>query len=147
MAQFRFRGRGRGQDGGLPAEYGRTTGGVTNVLTRSGGNAFRGSLFGFYEGGSLQADNTTADRRPADTTQVWTLRTVGTSGPSGGYVVRDKLWFFAAYNRTNQTERTTVIRNIEAPGAPGVGSEIPLDLDQHLFAGKLNVAPKGRATP
>src|SRR5207344_483652 len=56
--------------GGLPAEYGRMTGGLVNVLTKSGSNQFRGSAFGFGEGGALQSDNKTADKRPATTTQV-----------------------------------------------------------------------------
>ena len=51
--------------GGLPAEYGRMTGGVVNVLTKSGGNTFKGDLFGFYEGGGLQSDDSTAADRPA----------------------------------------------------------------------------------
>ncbi len=49
--------------GGLPAEYGRLTGGLINAITKSGGNDFSGDVFGFYEGGSLQSDDSTA-RRP-----------------------------------------------------------------------------------
>ena len=56
--------------GGLPAEYGRATGGVINVITKSGGNTFRGSLFGFSEGGGLQSNDNTANLRPATTTTV-----------------------------------------------------------------------------
>ena len=39
--------------GGLSAEYGRTTGGVVNVVTRSGGNSFHGSLPVYYTEESL----------------------------------------------------------------------------------------------
>ena len=56
--------------GGLPAEYGRNTGGIVNAITKSGSNTFRGSLFGFTEGGFLQADDSTRDERPETTTQV-----------------------------------------------------------------------------
>jgi outer membrane receptor protein involved in Fe transport len=128
--------------GGLPAEYGRSTGGVTNVLTRSGGNELRGGLFGFYEGGKLQADNSTAGKRPATTPQIDDIADKWDYGAElGGYLVKDTLWFFGAYNRTNRTDRTTVIRDLQAPGAPGVGSQVPTDLDQHLFAGKLTWRP------
>ena len=50
--------------GGLPAEYGRLTGGLINAITRSGGNEIEGSAFGFYQGGDLQSDNSTASETP-----------------------------------------------------------------------------------
>ena len=34
--------------GGYQAEYGRNTGGVINVITKSGGNEFHGDVFGYY---------------------------------------------------------------------------------------------------
>src|SRR5262249_39411408 len=43
--------------GGYEAEYGRSTGGIINVITKSGGNAFHGDVFGYYDSDSLQADN------------------------------------------------------------------------------------------
>ncbi len=42
--------------GGYEAEYGQSTGGVVNVVTKSGSNNFRGSLFGYARPGALQAD-------------------------------------------------------------------------------------------
>ena len=35
--------------GGYQAEYGRNTGGVINVITKSGGNEFHGDVFGYYD--------------------------------------------------------------------------------------------------
>jgi Carboxypeptidase regulatory-like domain/TonB dependent receptor len=124
--------------GGLPAEYGRLTGGIINVLTKSGSNTFKGDLFGFYEGGSLQSDNETAADRPADLTTVrdidnrWDF-----GGDLGGYLVKDKLWFFGAYNRTNRTDDFTVIHTIASPGSPTPGTVIGRDTSRDLFAGKL----------
>src|SRR5262249_28072818 len=43
--------------GGYEAEYGRATGGIVNVITKSGGNAFHGDVFGYLDDDSLQADN------------------------------------------------------------------------------------------
>src|SRR5882672_3198617 len=40
-----------------PAEYGRTSGGVINVVTRSGKNAFHGSLYEFLRNSALDARN------------------------------------------------------------------------------------------
>jgi len=41
--------------GGYQAEYGRALGGVINVITKSGGNAFHGDAFLYYDSASLQA--------------------------------------------------------------------------------------------
>ncbi|HXW07766.1 MAG TPA: TonB-dependent receptor [Vicinamibacterales bacterium] len=124
--------------GGLNAEYGRMTGGLVNVITKSGGNTFRGSLFGFSEGGGLQAENSTAADRPETTTTVVDLdRRWDVGLDVGGYIVRDKLWFFGAYNRVFDRNETEVIRSLNAPGAPAVGSEIPSEITKDLYAGKL----------
>ena len=91
--------------GGLPAEYGRMTGGALNVLTKSGGNKFKGDVFGFYEGGSLQSDDSTATQRPATTTTVTDIdKQFDFGGDLGGYLLKDKLWFFGAYDRTSRTD-------------------------------------------
>ena len=42
--------------GGYEAEYGRSTGGIINVITKSGGNEFTGDLFGYSDKDSLQAN-------------------------------------------------------------------------------------------
>jgi len=124
--------------GGLPAEYGRATGGVINVITKSGGNTFRGSFFGFSEGGALQSNDNTADLRPATTTTVADIGKKWDFGfEAGGFIVRDRLWFFGAYNHTFQQDRTEVIRTLLSPGSPGVGDEIAADINRDLFAGKL----------
>lgn len=46
----------------LAAEYGRTGGGTINVSTRSGGNAFHGSLFEFLRNSKLDANNFFSNR-------------------------------------------------------------------------------------
>jgi len=114
------------------------TGGIMNVLTKSGGNQFKGSAFGFYEGGSLQANDKTQEQRPATTTQVTNIKDRWDfGGELGGYLVKDKLWFFGSYNRTSRTDERTVIGTLTSPGSPSVGTVIPLDTTRDLFAGKL----------
>ena len=43
------------KSGSYNAEYGRATGSVINVITKSGGNEFHGDLFGYYDAADLQA--------------------------------------------------------------------------------------------
>ena len=124
--------------GGLPAEYGRSTGGIVNAITKSGSNTFRGSLFGFTEGGFLSADDSTRDERPQTTTQVvdtdyrWDI-----GGTLGGFIVKDRLWFFGSIDYADEGRETTVIRTIESPGSPPINSVIPATIKNTLFAGKL----------
>jgi hypothetical protein len=126
------------KSGGLPAEYGRTTGGILNVLTKSGSNEFHGSAFGFYAGSGLRSDNRTAAQRPADTTTVDDTTSRWDFGAQlGGRIVRDRLWFFAAYNRVADDAATTVVRDLESPGAPAVGAIVPNETRESRFAAKL----------
>ena len=48
--------------GGYNAEYGRATGGVVNVVTKSGSNECKGSVFGYYQPGFLTAASKTTPR-------------------------------------------------------------------------------------
>lgn len=124
--------------GGLPAEYGRLTGGLINAITKSGGNEFSGDVFGFYEGGDLQSDDSTRADRSHDATQIVDTDSRAEYGfDLGGFLVRDKLWFFVAYNRVDRTDATTVINEIETPGSPVPGSVIEADVEEDLYAGKL----------
>jgi hypothetical protein len=124
--------------GGLPAEYGRNTGGIVNAITKSGSNVFRGSAFGFAEGGFLQANDSTRDDRPQTTTQVVDMSHRADFGATlGGYVVQDRLWFFGSVDYADEGRDTTVIREIDSPGSPAVDSVIPATITNTLFAGKL----------
>jgi len=124
--------------GGLSAEYGRVTGGIVNVVTKSGSNIFKGSLFGFAEGGSLSANENTSSKRPATTTTVSDLTGQWDTGLEvGGFFVKDKLWFFGAFNRDSQSSENTVIRTLTSPGSPAVNSVIPVDSASNLWATKL----------
>jgi hypothetical protein len=123
--------------GGLPAEYGRMTGGVINVLTKSGSNTFHGSLFGFAEGGGLQSKDNTRDLRPATTTTVTNTAHLWDFGGSvGGYIVKDRLWFFGAWNPQQRKTNTVVIRELSDPTSPALGSNTPTTYNTQLYSFK-----------
>jgi hypothetical protein len=133
--------------GGLPAEYGRTTGGILNVLTKSGGNDFHGSIFGFFAGAGLQSNDRTAPERPADTTTTENTSARWDVGAEiGGRLVRDRLWFFGAYNRVAEDTVVAVVRELEGEGVPAIGSEIPRGQRDNRFAGKLSWRPADSST-
>jgi hypothetical protein len=125
--------------GGLPAEYGRVTGGIVNAITKSGGNEFKGDAFAYGAGGTLQSDNSTADARPATTTTVTDVSDEVDFGFNlGGYIVPDRLWFFGAYDRVNRTDTHDIVRDLEgAPGSPLPGTSLDEDITRDLYAGKL----------
>ncbi|MCP4201441.1 MAG: TonB-dependent receptor [bacterium] len=124
--------------GGLPAEYGRITGGVVSAITKSGGNTYKGDAFGYFEDPDLKADNSTQGDLRDDAFQVVEITDQQDIGfDLGGYFVKDKLWFFGAFNRVENTERKTLIRDIPVPGGNVAGDTVDTDFETDLWAGKL----------
>jgi hypothetical protein len=74
---------------GANAEYGRTAGGVVNVITKSGTNTFHGSLFEYQRLKALSSS--TSDGQPLDG-----FHREQFGGSAGGAIKKDKLFFFAA---------------------------------------------------
>lgn len=96
--------------GGYSAEFGRSTGGVINAITRSGGNEFKGGVEVTMEPSALasskkdhfHSDGTLDERSRTsrDTSSLYKTNVWG-SGP----LVKDKLFFFAMYeNRDSRPQ-------------------------------------------
>jgi hypothetical protein len=81
---------------GVSAEYGRFSGGVINVVTRSGGNFFSGS---FREGLSNPAWIGETPLQKAAGQENASVLSKTHEGTFGGPIVRDRLWFFGAARR------------------------------------------------
>jgi outer membrane receptor for Fe3+-dicitrate len=93
------------QTGGFEAEYGQATGGIVNVVTKSGSNAFEGSFDirysneTFYEG----SDNYPPwDPYDPSRDETWFYNPAVSLG---GPILKDKVWFFVSA-QTDQTEIT-----------------------------------------
>ncbi|WP_309890833.1 TonB-dependent receptor [Archangium sp.] len=106
--------------GGYLPEFGRATGGVVNVVTKSGSNEFHGSLFGNYTPGAF-ANSGRELRQEVDTISgresLWNLGDVGVE--VGGPFLRDKLWFYVglapSFTRY-QLERNLNVRVLDENG-------------------------------
>ena len=81
--------------GGYQAEFGQATGGLVNVITKSGSNKVAGSLFGYTRPSGLESDFTQYQSINGS------VQTVGAraydAGVEGGFpIIRNKLFAFAA---------------------------------------------------
>jgi hypothetical protein len=81
------------------AEYGRSNGGVMNIITKSGTNDLRGSWFTMFRDAALNAKTETEKRAEVDKQDYrrWQF-----GGSVGGPIMRDKAHFFGAFERTQQ---------------------------------------------
>lgn len=83
------------------AEFGWSSGGTVNIVTRSGGNQFHGNLFGFLRHRDIQARNYFDPQKSA-----YTRSQAGAT--AGGPLRRDRTFFFSAYERLDRHESTFV---------------------------------------
>ncbi len=82
--------------GGYMPEYGRSTGGVMNVVTKSGSNEFHGSVFGNVAPGFLQTAAPEIQQAGSVISAKGTPWNQGDFGfELGGPIVKDRLWFYA----------------------------------------------------
>jgi hypothetical protein len=105
---------------GYAAEFGGSTGGVINVVTRSGTNAFRGDAGFYFTDDKIQGDvRRTLRLRPTNSREAEYI-TYSKDGDNqwdpgfgvGGPLLRDRLWFFGSYYPQLRTiERTANLSN------------------------------------
>jgi hypothetical protein len=84
------------------AEFGRNSGGMMNVVTKSGTNAFHGSLFEFHRDDALDAKNFFDDEKPPFKRDQYGLS-------AGGRVVKNKTFFFGTYEGLRERLGITTI--------------------------------------
>ena len=96
---------------GISAEYGRFSGGVINMITKSGGNAFSGS---FRSNFANNAWTTETPREKAAGTERTDKLNQSYEATLGGPVVRDRLWFFTA-GRWHDTSNSQTLPETNLP--------------------------------
>ena len=139
---------------GAPAEFGRSSGGFVNVVTKSGTNDLHGTLHGYFKNQGLSSapkrgDGTTAPKTDFDQQQAgFTL---------GGPLVKDKAFFFTAldYQRGRSTKQTDpsrieqrVVDFFSSLGSANENGPIERTNDARVFLGKIDwqLSPKHQLT-
>src|SRR5712691_4963582 len=82
------------------AEYGKTSGGVVNAVTRSGTNAFHGSVYEFLRNNALDARNFFED----PTAPKASFKRNQFGGAIGGPIYKSHTFFFADYEGIRQAK-------------------------------------------
>jgi hypothetical protein len=89
-------------------EYGQATGGVVNIVTKSGTNDVHGDIFGYLRNRSFQARNPFSfdvDPTNGDLTPIKQAYTrVQTGATIGGPIIKDKTFYFFSYEYTQREE-------------------------------------------
>ena len=117
------------QTAGMPAEFGRVQGGVVNLVTRSGGNEFHGSLRYVQTDVDWVAD---VDKDAVGGVFSDEKRPAGTLG---GPFLKDRFWFFAAGEGRDRDQSFPR----ETGSDTGVFSQDISNYNGHYLSGKLTL--------
>ena len=127
-----------------PAEFGRFNGGVVNLTTKAGSNAFRGSVFEFFRNEALNARNFFASTNPVKPQ----FRRNQFGGVIGGPIRQNRTFFFADYQGQRQTIGRTVISTVptllqrQGVFTEAIGGRVPVIYDPATTV----LGPTGGAT-
>jgi hypothetical protein len=104
---------------GISAEYGRFSGGVINLVTKRGGNAFSGSVRVNLTNPSWSKETPLEESRGTERQDSLSKNYEGTLG---GPIIRDRLWFFSALRR-ERSEQQRAFQQIGAPYVTGLEND------------------------
>ncbi|PYR47433.1 MAG: hypothetical protein DMF95_16435 [Acidobacteria bacterium] len=111
--------------GAISAEYGRFGGGVVNMITKSGGNSFSGSLRTTFNNDAWRS------LTPFPTDQTVNKIAPVYEGTLGGPIKRDRIWFFGAGRFTKpETSQTLSV----------TGINYATSTDERRYEGKVTYA-------
>ena len=99
----------------LGAQDGTHSGGLVNVVTRSGTNSYHGSAFEFIRNNYIDATNFFAAGKDS-------LHQNQYGGTFGGKIIRDKLFTFAAYQRLG-AKQSTALNSMYIPTAANLAGD------------------------
>jgi len=101
---------------------------LSQFITKSGGNSYHGTLYADYENDSMESHNIDAAQLAAGVSGSNVLAAVDTNRLStfkdfnadlGGFVSKDKMWWYAAYRRTTSGQRyPTLVDDVQETWVP-----------------------------
>src|SRR6266446_3096952 len=95
------------------AEYGKTSGGVVNAITRSGTNQIHGSAYEFLRNSALDSKNY------FDVGKIPPFKRNQFGGAIGGPIVKDHTFFFADYEGIRRSKGITTVATVPSAAARG----------------------------
>src|SRR6185436_1980118 len=110
---------------GAPASYGNVSGAVFNVVTRQGGNTFKGDANFYFMNQGLTGRNTTDEQD--DGLPYHRDEFKDTTVQLGGPVLKDKFWFFGSFQYQK-----------DADSQPGTDPQFPARSSAKRYFYKLN---------
>jgi hypothetical protein len=115
--------------GGYNAEYGRATGGIVNVITKSGSNEFHGDAAMYYDPGPLRG-TAPVITFPGNSLSFLPEHAAGDYrldffADLGGPIIKDRLWFYAGFepifrHTTSRRIVSALVDNCDQRITPGV---------------------------
>jgi outer membrane receptor protein involved in Fe transport len=133
---------------GFEAEYGRASGGVVNIITKSGTNDFHGDMFGYLRNRNFQATN------PFSTVPDPAYTRVQAGADAGGALIKNRTYVYGSFEITRRQETgfSTIGTNnfglVPLPAAFGpvpAGSLVTPDQATFLATAPVNLATAGYA--
>ncbi|HYL85618.1 MAG TPA: TonB-dependent receptor [Candidatus Angelobacter sp.] len=98
----------------FPAEYGRNSGAIVNLATRSGTNEYHGELFEFFRNNDLDARNffNTAKDSKGNPSPQSPFKRNEFGAAFNGPIIKNKAFFFLAYESIRQHQSITVTSTV-----------------------------------
>jgi len=121
---------------GAPAEYGSMSGAAINIVTKSGTNEFAGTVDWYHMNDGLTEENAEIDGLPFHREEFDDL-----SGTLGGPLARDKAWFFASIQSTDDAYTEPGVDPSFPTAYPTVRSDIKFNVafnDSNLMEAKYH---------
>jgi hypothetical protein len=123
------------------AEYGKTSGGVVNAITRSGANAFHGGVYEFLRNSALDAKNffesSGVPKAPFKRNQF--------GGTIGGPIVKNHTFFFADFESNRQSKG--IANKIFVPSPTARAATVDPLIQQYLALYPIPAACGGDVCP
>ena len=128
------------------AEFGTASGGILNVITRSGSNRYHARVYGFFRGGRLDSApfaGSFTNGQPNYLDQAAPFNQYRLGGFVGGPVIRDRLFFFAGAE-TLKKRSSTILGISDYWRAQGLETVLPSGTEDHPYLVKTDLNANSR---